>query len=368
MATATLELINPYSKLGFKRRPTYDEIINLINENETITGQLPDRTATLYKASPEGSFFDGTDALELLKEQQNRILERQMQDLLLRQTVRSDGGTFNLERHRQNTPSPLSSSSTPISAGEDRGTLSVALMADLQRREAQMREREQQTGGAHAEELSRQSMLPTLDRFLSGMTSSLQRMIRPLPIPSGQPQTIDLTTDDVADAQEDFFPEEMTTARDSAPQVMTEQQRANIVDETPELDKKQEVIFFSLKATNQEASKTEFNNAFKVLDKFKDVNSGTLVRNTENRDEVFRTMHKSGYITQPAFNKYLELVVEERQTSGQKNKEKARNEMAKLYGDTIYNRYIAPISVRKGAETKAKARKSTGASSSTMGA
>ena len=41
MATATLELVDPYSKYGFKRRPTYDEIIGLINENETITGQLP---------------------------------------------------------------------------------------------------------------------------------------------------------------------------------------------------------------------------------------------------------------------------------------------------------------------------------------
>ena len=26
MATATLELVNPYSKYGFKRRPTYDEL------------------------------------------------------------------------------------------------------------------------------------------------------------------------------------------------------------------------------------------------------------------------------------------------------------------------------------------------------
>ena len=42
MATATLELVNPYSKYGFKRRPTYNEIIGLINENEIITGQLPD--------------------------------------------------------------------------------------------------------------------------------------------------------------------------------------------------------------------------------------------------------------------------------------------------------------------------------------
>ena len=81
MATAKLENINAFSHLGLKRRPTYDEVINLIDENETITGNLPDRTATFYKASPEGSFFDGTDAMELLKEQQNRIFQRQMQDL-----------------------------------------------------------------------------------------------------------------------------------------------------------------------------------------------------------------------------------------------------------------------------------------------
>ena len=40
MATATLELINPYSKLGLKRRPTSDEIVGLINENETNHGQI----------------------------------------------------------------------------------------------------------------------------------------------------------------------------------------------------------------------------------------------------------------------------------------------------------------------------------------
>ena len=220
MATATLELVNPYSKFGFKRRPTYDEIIGLINENETITGQLPDRTATLYKASPEGSFFDGTDALELLKEQQNRILQRQMQDLLLRQTVRSNGGTFNLERQRQNTPSSSSSSSssTPINVGSDFGTLRVAgMQTELQQRARQEMSRQQQTGEAHAEQTSQQSRLPTLDSFLSNITSPLQRMIRPLPIPRRQPETIDLTTDDVEEAQEQFFPEEMTTAREEEP-------------------------------------------------------------------------------------------------------------------------------------------------------
>ena len=180
-----------------KNRPCHHaEIINLIDENKTITGNLPDRTATFYKASPEGSFFDGTDALELLKEQQSRILQRQMQDLLLRQNVRANGGTFHLERHRQSSSSSSSSdtsSSTPVSLGEDRGRLSVGLQADLQRRQQQLRDREQQTGQAHGQELTRQLQLPTLDSFLQNVSSPLRRMIQPLPIPARQPETVDLT-------------------------------------------------------------------------------------------------------------------------------------------------------------------------------
>ena len=41
--TASLELINPYAKFGLKRRPTYEEITNL------IAGQLPNRDATFFK-------------------------------------------------------------------------------------------------------------------------------------------------------------------------------------------------------------------------------------------------------------------------------------------------------------------------------
>ena len=217
MATAVLENVNKFSYLGLRRRPTYNEIIGLIKENETLTGQLPNRDATFFKASNEGSFFDGLDSLEVLKEQQQRILQRQMQDLLLRQNVRQNGGTFHLERHRQNTPSSSSSSSssTPINVGSDFGTLRVAgMQTELQERARQSMSRQQQTGEAHAEQTSQQARLPTLDSFLSGITSPLQRMLRPLPIPSRQPQTADLTTGDVEEAEEEFFPEEMTTARE----------------------------------------------------------------------------------------------------------------------------------------------------------
>ena len=103
METAKLELINPYSKYGLKRRPTYAEIAGLIYENQELVGQLPDRDATFFKNTPQGSFFDGMDNMEVLKEQQNRINNRQMRDLVLRQQAVQNGGTFNLDRHQKTT-------------------------------------------------------------------------------------------------------------------------------------------------------------------------------------------------------------------------------------------------------------------------
>ena len=202
MATATLELINPYSKLGLKRRPTYDEIIGLINENETITGKLPDRTATFYKASPEGSFFDGSDALEILKEQQNRIMEREMRDIMMRRNARINGTTCNVERMQSSSVIP---SSAPVDT--DRNILSAQVQADLSEIDRRMTERAQQTGEAQREELTRQSAMPTIERFLSGFTSPL-RGSRPT-----VPQ-IDLSLQDTEQAEEEFFPEEMMTARE----------------------------------------------------------------------------------------------------------------------------------------------------------
>ena len=99
--TASLELINPYAKFGLKRRPTYEEIANLIGENEQVTGKLPNRDATFFKSSPQGSFFDRSDHLELLKDQQMRILDRQMREIMMKQEAHRNGRTYAV--HRRNT-------------------------------------------------------------------------------------------------------------------------------------------------------------------------------------------------------------------------------------------------------------------------
>ena len=56
MATAVIDT-NKMSKYGLKRRPTYEEITNLISENEKLAGQLPDRSATFSKVALKEVFL-----------------------------------------------------------------------------------------------------------------------------------------------------------------------------------------------------------------------------------------------------------------------------------------------------------------------
>ena len=325
MATATLELVNPYSKYGFKRRPTYSEIIGLINENETITGQLPDRTATLYKASPEGSFFDGTDALELIKEQQNRISQRQLQELLIRQNTTLNGLTYHLERHRQQSSSS-SSSSTPVSIGEDRGRLSAGIQADLQRRQQQLRERQQQTGEAQAQELSSQSRLPTLEGFLQGVTTPIRRMIQPLPIPSRQPETVDLTRGDEEDAQEQFFPE-MMTARSNTEELIVNSLRFNNPNSTDGEIKRVSNVLLKYSYLTPEQIAIDFNN-FNIL------------------NEIYGALNRNGIISDDDMDNYQALTSE---ISNERKGRKRASLLRKLsedYKRKIYDKYINNISNR----------------------
>ena len=92
--TARIELNNrnnPYAKYGLKRLPTFEEIVCWISDDKMALQPLPNREATRFRNSPQGSFFDGSGARELLKEQQNRILDRQMRENILRRQSQTNG-------------------------------------------------------------------------------------------------------------------------------------------------------------------------------------------------------------------------------------------------------------------------------------
>ena len=121
MATAVIDNVNKMSKYGLRRKPTYAEIIGMLDNNEKKTGKLPNRDATFFKSSPEGSFFDGNDAMEQLREEQGKLLLRQMNDILLRQNVRTAGRTYHTERLQQlPTTSPVIAQPTqPMNVDEE---------------------------------------------------------------------------------------------------------------------------------------------------------------------------------------------------------------------------------------------------------
>ena len=114
-------------------------------------GQLPDRDATFFKNTPQGSFFDGMDNMEILKEQQNRINNRQMRDLVLRQQA-SQGGTYSLNRHQQTTDISEDFQDATSEADDRRGEINnhearLRLLLDERRRNTN--ERIDQTRDAH---------------------------------------------------------------------------------------------------------------------------------------------------------------------------------------------------------------------------
>jgi hypothetical protein len=177
MKTATIENVNKMSKYGLKRRPTYEEITNLISENEKLTGKLPNRDATFFKSSPEGSFFDGSDAMEQLREEQGRLLLRQMSEVLLRQNVRTAGKTFHTERmQRLPTTSPVIAHPTqPMDVDEEATTQPTPTQAppstrlqqasqmnvELEQRRNTAMKRKEETAMNHRGEIFKQSK-PTL--------------------------------------------------------------------------------------------------------------------------------------------------------------------------------------------------------------
>ena len=312
MATATLELVNPYSKYGFKRRPTYDEIIGLINENETITGQLPDRTATLYKASPEGSFFDGTDALELLKEQQSRILQRQMQDLLLRQTVRSNGRTFNLERHRQSS----SDTSSSAEVQPDRDMLSAQVQADLAQRQRQLQDRQQQTGEASQSFLQRTTSLPVIGGMLSSLRGSGAGGS------TGSAQHFDLPSND---------PPEVISSATSEAEMMTA--RTNPED----------AIKNALQSKRPDASEGLITGVSKVLMEYNNLTPEQIATNFSNftiLNRIYRTLNRSGFVSDSVLDEYQTIANRITMEGGGRKRASLLRELSNHYRQHVYDEYI----------------------------
>ena len=205
-----------------------------------------------------------------------------------------------------------------MSIGEDRGRLSVGLQADLQRRQQQLRDRQQQTGEAHGQALSSQSRLPTLEGLLQGVTTPIRRMITPLPTPSRQ----------VEQEEEELIPdEEMLTARAST----------------------EELIVNSLRFNNPNVTRGEVKRASDVLLKYSYLTTEQIAIDFNNfniLNEIYGALNRNGIISDDDMGEYQALtskISEER--TGRKRASLLRK-LSEDYKAKIYDNYINNISNR----------------------
>ena len=203
--TARLELINPYAKYGLKRRPTYDEIAGVIRENETLTGELPDRNATFFKKTPQGSFFDGLDKLDKIKEQHSRITQRQISELLLQQYATENNVSLSVARQQMRSEIQQTQ---PILQGDQGAQAQALIEGNLQTMERLRREREEQTGIAHRE-----------GTFLGipSLVESLGRTRIPTIGRETIPEARTPIGEDEGDTSPELIPDEVMTRRQEAP-------------------------------------------------------------------------------------------------------------------------------------------------------
>ena len=52
------------AQIQFHRRSRYEDILELVNDNEEALKPFPNRDAVFYKASNKGTRFDGKDHLD----------------------------------------------------------------------------------------------------------------------------------------------------------------------------------------------------------------------------------------------------------------------------------------------------------------
>ena len=94
-------------KSELKLRPTYDELIGMINEqgdpNRPPIEQVIDRRATLFRNNQFGSQFDNLDFLGLKKQEEDKV-KNEMRQTQLRQTAMATGSSMGILSYGGLTP------------------------------------------------------------------------------------------------------------------------------------------------------------------------------------------------------------------------------------------------------------------------
>ena len=97
---------------GLRKRPTYDELAEIVENNDDIIKKYPDRRAITMRNHPYLTTLDGESFLNALNYTQENMIKGQQRDLLVRTYAMQANDTSHLELRAQPENSPSSTVQT----------------------------------------------------------------------------------------------------------------------------------------------------------------------------------------------------------------------------------------------------------------
>ena len=345
MTTATATIMNQ-----FDRRPTYNEMIEMIEEEELKVKpsieNVIDRKATFFRNNQYGGRFDNTDMIGLQNQEKMRQL-KMLKEATMREAMFNDP-----ERARFMTPAGTPAGAgglppiTPAGGFQTPPEINEELARDEEfifRMNQELREYEE-----------RQNRLSRLDR---SQADDMLSTVSQEELPQGVSQfMIDTPRASSSSSTEGRAPQ-IQSMDGLPPNVVTEQQPASSSQIPPPMPAVEDSrILDTIKELHPDLDENEQQQAFTTLNKVKDKTSRIYANNISSMTNTVEELVALEMISPTDYEEFLGLKTTLKEAKGKENKDEVREDIGNWYNDNVYLKYIASKKVVKGAQSKAMAK------------
>ena len=345
MTTATATIMNQ-----FDRRPTYNEMIEMIEEEELKVKpsieNVIDRKATFFRNNQYGGRFDNPDMIGLQKQEQMRQL-KMLKEATMREAMFNDP-----ERARFMTPAGTPAGAgglppiTPAGGFQTPPEINEELARDEEfifRMNQELREYEE-----------RQNRLSQLDRSQAeGMLSTVSQE----ELPQGVSQFMIGTPRQTSSSSTQAISQPIQTMDELPPNLVEQQPASSSSQIPPSMPAVEDSrILDNIKELHPDLDENEQQQAFSTLNKVKDKTSRIYANNISSMTKTIEELVALEMISPTDYEEFLGLKTTLKEAKGKEAKDEVREDIGEWYNDNVYLKYIASKKVVKGAQSKAMAK------------
>ena len=339
MATATAKIMNQ-----FERRPTYNELVEMIEEEEELKVKpsiesIIDRKASIFRNNQYGGRFDNPDLVGLQKQEQMRQL-KMLKEATMREAMFNDPDRFRFGQPPQaGFQSPILQPPLPEVSDDFQRFRMELLLGRVQDRLQQVRQGNREMADEMLSAVSQEELPQGVEQFM--MATPPQIFESPPLSPANE-------------TREQLPP--LQPMDEVAPNIV-EQQPASSSQQPPPLPAMEDSrILDKIKELHPDMVSNEQLQAYRILNEVKDKTSRAYANNITLMSKTVDGLANLGMISQDDIDEYGELKKMLMEAKGKEKKDEIREEIGNWYNRNVYLKYIASERVVKGARSKALSR------------